>query len=252
MLTKEEVQHGYFDFYGRKLTDQEVDKMFQNINHAGTGVISYSEFVVAAMFEKNLIDNSRLEAAFAMFDSDGDGVISVDNFKQVLSFFKDETESDENVDEYILNKIIKQVDSDGDGQISYLDFQKMMIATVAEENPPDLTAPPPPIPPPTTTTPMKGHVRQRSAIMDVANAESYMSLFAEAALLDSEEASKRHRRNLSHLSHFANPDSLPEDAVMPVPTHKKATFSMSMLPEEMSEHDFSDAMLPDMSEHSNT
>ena len=241
MLTKEEVKNGYFDYYGRKLTDQEVDKMFQNINHAGTGVISYSEFVVAAMYEKNLLDSSRLEAAFALFDSDGDGLISVDNFKQVLCFFKDETEDDENVDEYILNKIIKQVDADGDGKISYLDFQKMMIATVAEENPPELA--------PAATKPMKGHVRQRSAILDVANADAYMSLFAEAALLDSDEASKRHRRNLSHLSHFANPDSLPEDAVMPVPTHKKATFSMSMLPEDMSEHDFSDAMLPDFSEH---
>ena len=223
-LTKDEVRNGYFDFYGKQLTDGEVDKMFKNINHAGTGAISYSEFCVAAMFEKNLLENSKLEAAFAMFDSDGDGVISVDNFKQVLCFFKDETEGDDNVDEYILEKIIKQVDSDGDGNISYLDFQKMMIATVADENPPE------PLPLPVKPK-VKGHVRQRSAIMEVTGAEAYMSLFAEAALVDDPDPSKRHRRNLSHLSHFANPDSIPEDAILPTPTHRKDSFSMSYLPD---------------------
>lgn len=261
MLTKDEVKNGYFDYYGKRLTDEEVDKMFANINHAGTGVISYSEFVVASMAEKNLIDNSRLEAAFAMFDSDGDGVISVENFKQVLSFFKEEAEGDENIDEYIFNKIIKQVDADGDGKISYLDFQQMMIATVAEENPPDLPSPPVPAPKPS------GHHRIKSAILDVGNAaEPYMSMFAEAAMMPDASATsalpvKRHHRNLSHLALFANPESLPDDAILPAPTHKRINYSMSMLSktselsdtlmqEDMSER--SSSMLEDMSDKSSS
>ena len=251
-LTKAEVKNGYFDYYGKHLTDDEVDKMFANINHTGTGVISYSEFVVASMAEKNLIDNSRLEAAFAMFDADGDGVISVENFKHVLSFFKDEAEGDENIDDYIINKIIKQVDADGDGKISYKDFQQMMIATVAEENPPEL--PPPPPKPPST----KGHHRIKSGIMDVVNAEPYMSMFAEAAKMpDIDESttstitktSKRHHRSLSHLAFFANPESLPDDAVLPAPTHKRINYSMSMLSKTSEK---SDSTMQDISEKSSS
>lgn len=228
-LTKDEVMNGYFDFYGKKLTDDEVDKMFENINHAGTGSISYSEFVIAAMFEKNLLDNSKLQAAFDMFDSDGDGVITLANFKQVLNSCKDEADVDEdaeNIDDYILEKIIKQADSDGDGNITFADFQKMMVETVAESVVADLP-PPEPLSTPLPAKKVKGHTRHRSAILDLGeSAESYMSMFQEAVVAEPED-SKRHRRNLSHLSLFANPESLPEDAIKP--THKKAAFSMSML-----------------------
>lgn len=228
-LTKDEVKAGYFDYYGKHLTEEEIEAMFQQINYAGTGAISYSEFVVAAMFEKNLLDNSKLQAAFAMFDSDGDGMISLDNFKSVLCFFKEETDGDEEVDDYILEKVIKQVDSDGDGKISYQDFQEMMFKTVAVANPPATVANrsvaqpgasperAPAIPPR-----RRGHVRHKS-VVDVKGAASCMNVFAEA--VSGEYTPKRHRRNHSHLSHFAN--------VMPMPTvskHKKDAQSMSVLP----------------------
>lgn len=228
-LSKDEVRNGYFDYYGRDLSDDEIDKMFTQINHSGSGAISYSEFVVAAMFEKNMLDNSKLQAAFAMFDSDGDGHISVDNFKQVLHFFKDEADGDDDADEYILEKIIKQVDSDGDGKISYEDFQEMMFKTVAVADP----IAPAPVPA-TNAVPVqmpprrkKGHNRQKSAILEVKAAEAYMSLFAEAVA--NGDQPKRHRRNLSHLSHFANQESLAAVGAQP-PTHKKDSKSMCVLP----------------------
>ena len=226
-LTKDEVRGGYFDYYGKVLTDEELEKMFAQINHSGSGAISYSEFCVAAMFEKNLLDNSKLQAAFSIFDSDGDGMISLENFKQVLHFFKDEADGDDDVDEYVLEKIIKQVDADGDGKISYEDFQEMMFKTVAVVDPiTPAEVPSAPVPKPADIAKRKpGHHRQKSAIVDVKGAESYMALFAEAVAA---EKPKRHRRNLSHLSHFANQESLPP-ALKP-PSHKKDNFSLSMLP----------------------
>ena len=41
------------------------------------------------------------------------------------------------MDDYILEKIIKEVDSDGDGKISYEDFQEMMFRTIAVVNHPE-------------------------------------------------------------------------------------------------------------------
>lgn len=223
-LTRDEVRNGYFDYYGKELTVEELDRMFQQINYAGTGAISYSEFVVAAMFEKNLLDNSKLQAAFAMFDSDGDGLISVDNFKSVLHFFKEETDGDEEVDDYVLEKVIKQVDTDGDGKISYTDFQEMMFRTVAVADHPETVKNPTVAQPssPTTTTQKKHkgrHVRNIS-VVDVGGAASVMNVFAEAASSDSH--AKRHRRNHSHLSHFANQETPPK--------HRKGSHTMVDLP----------------------
>ncbi|CAB9511942.1 MAP kinase-activated protein kinase 2 (Fragment) [Seminavis robusta] len=231
-LTKEEVITGYFDYYGLMLTDEEVDQMFQQINYAGTGAISYSEFVVAAMFEKNLLDNSKLQAAFAMFDSDGDGVISLDNFKSVLSFFRDEADGDDNMDDYILKKVIQEVDTDGDDKICYEDFQEMMFKTVAVANPPATVSDPVIASPPTTPTttpkkPKKGHVRQKS-VVDVRGSGSIMAIFADAV---AHVTPKRHRRNHSHLSHFMSGGPLDFDATLGVigPSHKKSA-TMTVLP----------------------
>jgi calcium-dependent protein kinase len=81
----------------------------------GSGEIEYSEFVVATLNEKNLLSNNKLQTAFKMFDKDGGGTISVDEIKEVLSF-------GQNLDEHIIQQIIKQVDANGDGEISYEEF----------------------------------------------------------------------------------------------------------------------------------
>jgi len=71
------------------------------------------------MNEKNLLSNNKLQTAFKMFDKDGGGSISTDEIKQVLSF-------GQNLDEKVVNEIIKQVDANGDGEISFEEFAEMM------------------------------------------------------------------------------------------------------------------------------
>jgi len=118
-LSKEEIQNGYLQFFGRSLNDQEVDEMFAKVDADNSGEIDYSEFVVATMNEKNLLSNNKLQTAFKMFDKDGGGSISTDEIKQVLSF-------GQNLDEKVVNEIIKQVDANGDGEISFEEFAEMM------------------------------------------------------------------------------------------------------------------------------
>jgi len=82
--------------------------MFKAVDSDGSGFIDYSEFVVAAMNEKQLTTNDKLQAAFKMFDKDGSGVISTDEIKEVLGFGG-------NLDKAAIDAIMKQVDENGDG-----------------------------------------------------------------------------------------------------------------------------------------
>ena len=50
-----------------------------------------------------------------MFDKDGNGSISIDEVKEVLSF-------DQSLDESIVKEIVEQVDANGDGEISFEEF----------------------------------------------------------------------------------------------------------------------------------
>ena len=94
--------------------------MFEKVDADGSGEIEYSEFVVATLNEKNLLSNNKLQTAFKMFDKDGGGTISIDEIKQVLSF-------GQNLDDAVVDQIIKQVDDNGDGEISYDEFSAMML-----------------------------------------------------------------------------------------------------------------------------
>jgi calcium-dependent protein kinase len=62
--------------------------MFDAVDTDKSGFIDYSEFVIAAMNEKQLLTSDKLQSAFKMFDKDGSGSISADEIKEVLGFGK--------------------------------------------------------------------------------------------------------------------------------------------------------------------
>ena len=118
-LSKEEILDGYDQFFGKNMDKVEIEKMFDSVDLDRSGFIDYSEFVVAAMNEKNLLTNEKLQSAFKMFDKDGSGFISSEEIKEILGFGK-------TLSEEAVNDIIKQVDENGDGQISFEEFSTMM------------------------------------------------------------------------------------------------------------------------------
>lgn len=120
-LSMQEVKEGYLEHYGKVMSDEEVEEMFNKVDTDKSGFIDYSEFVVAAMNENQLTSNEKLQAAFKMFDKDGSGSISADEIREVLSFGGTNPLSKEAID-----AIIKQVDENGDGDISYEEFVDMM------------------------------------------------------------------------------------------------------------------------------
>ena len=118
-LSKEEILEGYDQFFGKHLDKEEVEKMFDAVDIDKSGFIDYSEFVIAAMNEKQLLTNEKLQSAFKMFDKDGSGLISAAEIKEVLGFGK-------TLSEEAVNEIVKQVDANGDGEISFEEFAQMM------------------------------------------------------------------------------------------------------------------------------
>ena len=50
----------------------------------GSGLIDYSEWVVATIDKKKLLTNEKLQAAFNIIDKDAGGSISIEELKIVL------------------------------------------------------------------------------------------------------------------------------------------------------------------------
>ena len=68
------------------MTDEEVEEMFNKVDTDKSGIIDYSEFVVAAMSQQRLLSKKKLFQAFRMFDKDSGGSISIEEIKNALNF----------------------------------------------------------------------------------------------------------------------------------------------------------------------
>ncbi|CAL4196181.1 unnamed protein product [Meganyctiphanes norvegica] len=100
--------------------DQVLD-MIREVDTNGNGSIDLQEFTT--MLSQNMEEGEtlgNLKEAFAEFDINGDGFITVEELKKVLENLG-ETVTDEKADEFI-----REVDANGDGRISYDEFIKMI------------------------------------------------------------------------------------------------------------------------------
>jgi calcium-dependent protein kinase len=85
-LSMDEVKQGYLDHYGKIMSDEEVETMFNSVDADKSGFIDYTEFIVATVNSEEFNSNEFLQAAFKLFDKDGSGSISGDEIKAVLGF----------------------------------------------------------------------------------------------------------------------------------------------------------------------
>lgn len=76
MLSMDEIKAGYEKHFGTNVDDDEIRRMFKEIDADDSGAIDYSEFLMATMTETQLLSKEKLQAAFKMFDKDGSGTIS--------------------------------------------------------------------------------------------------------------------------------------------------------------------------------
>jgi len=81
---------------------------------------------MAAMAKPKMTED-EIRAQFKALDKDGNGVVSADEIREVLTALGDRL-SDEDV-----NDMIRDVDTDGDGQVNYEEFVAHMMSEDSDD-----------------------------------------------------------------------------------------------------------------------
>jgi calcium-dependent protein kinase len=83
-LSRQEILDGYEEHFGKQLDEDQLDRLFQQVDLDNSGFIDYSEFIMACMNDKKNLSEEKLIAAFKIFDKDDSGTISPDEIREVL------------------------------------------------------------------------------------------------------------------------------------------------------------------------
>ena len=119
VITKEDLFRGMDECFDHKITKEEVEQIFSNIDYDNNGTISFDEFLKAAIDKKKLLTEEKLKAAFALFDMNGDGDIEAKELQEVMGENND-------IQGDVWAKMIAEVDLDGNGVIDFEEFKDMM------------------------------------------------------------------------------------------------------------------------------
>ncbi|CEM12751.1 unnamed protein product [Vitrella brassicaformis CCMP3155] len=119
MLSREELLTGYKDIMGdADAAAEEVERILQTVDSDHSGMIDYTEFLVAAMDRRTFLSEKKLEAAFRAFDKDGSGKISKDELAAVFGV-------GQNIAEDLFEEMIREADKDGDGEVDMDEFKSL-------------------------------------------------------------------------------------------------------------------------------
>ena len=69
---------------GYEVIEEEIKNIIKNSAYIGDGTINYTDFLLATLDKKKLLDEQVLWEAFKFFDVDNDGVISIIDFQNAL------------------------------------------------------------------------------------------------------------------------------------------------------------------------
>ncbi len=103
-------------------TNQELIEMIGDVDENEDDKINFEEFLILmhSRLKKADIEN-ELNEAFSVFDKNGSGIITVKEFKRIMSSLGDKI-CEEEVDE-----IIQKVDPKNRGYINYKDLTKIIV-----------------------------------------------------------------------------------------------------------------------------
>jgi len=109
---------------GFNVQKQEVVKIMKDYDRNNTGKISFADFA-EIMGEKVLQRDpeEEMKKAFALFDDDDSGTISLKNLRRVSRELGEVLSEDE------LNAMIEEFDKDQDGEINLEEFMAIMKQT---------------------------------------------------------------------------------------------------------------------------
>ncbi|KAL2467630.1 Calcium-dependent protein kinase 11 [Forsythia ovata] len=116
-ITFEELKQG-LKRVGSELMESEIKALMNAADIDNNGTIDYGEFLAATLHMNKMEREENLLAAFAFFDKDGSGYITVDELQQACKDF--------GLGDVHLEDMISEIDIDNDGRIDYGEFATMM------------------------------------------------------------------------------------------------------------------------------
>lgn len=117
-ISKTELLAKYGEIVGVVEAEREVSEIMQKIDLDGSGFIDYKEFLKASMEKSKTANKESLDAAFKMFDRDGDGRISAEELRWVLSGGMVQDSSWEG--------LLREIDTNQDGEIDLREFMALV------------------------------------------------------------------------------------------------------------------------------
>lgn len=117
LLTVNEIREAFKE---ANIAQDDLDKIFSNIDMNNDGEINYSEFLAATVDKKKALTLQNLWFAFHHFDVDNSGFITEKGLAEVFH------REGRKVDKDRIHDIMKQVDPSNKGRISFEEFTKIM------------------------------------------------------------------------------------------------------------------------------
>eukprot|EP00271_Cylindrocystis_brebissonii_P017027 TRINITY_DN424_c0_g4_i1.p1 TRINITY_DN424_c0_g4~~TRINITY_DN424_c0_g4_i1.p1 ORF type:complete len:531 (+),score=151.49 TRINITY_DN424_c0_g4_i1:1315-2907(+) len=116
-ITLQELRDGLRK-WGAHLTDTEVERIMEQTDVDHSGVIEYGEFLAATLHLSKVEKQENLLKAFAHFDTDGSGYITLDELEGACREY--------NIGKEEAADMLKEVDTNSDGKIDYGEFVAIM------------------------------------------------------------------------------------------------------------------------------
>lgn len=116
---------------GRNPTEDEIMNIMNEIDVDHNGKLDFSEFTIMMRDKLSGEDmEQEIKQAFRVFDRNGDGFISKNEFKHCMMHFGEKFTDDE------VEEMIAEADANNDGQIDYTEFSQMILKEIdtAENN----------------------------------------------------------------------------------------------------------------------
>jgi calmodulin len=118
MISVEEI-YRVMKNMGNEMTRDEIKEMISDLDEDGSGEIDFEEFITfmqRTVTSEEISEEEAVIRAFQTFDRDGNGWLSCDEFKYILTSLGDKFSEDE------VMEIFKEADLNHDGKIEYREF----------------------------------------------------------------------------------------------------------------------------------
>jgi calcium-dependent protein kinase len=83
-LSLDEIRTGYKQFFTHSFSDQECDEILKDLDQDRSGYIEFEEFLRATLKVETIVTEQNLKMAFGFFDKDKSGKLSAEEIKIIL------------------------------------------------------------------------------------------------------------------------------------------------------------------------